>query len=139
MIALNKIIKLFLTSFLFILLVACSTATTNKTYLDVDYDDFVGQFIETPEEQLNMPQDDYYIYYYGPYCGGCNYIKAELLDTLYRAKNTTIYFVTVTNISDISESSGVNGTPTIIRVTNNEVSEFYEGSESILSMLDQIT
>ncbi len=121
-----------------IILVGCSTATTDKTYLDVDYDDFEGQFILLPEDQLNMPQDDYYIYYYGPYCGACINIKAELLDTLYRAKNTTIYFVTVTDVTHISEDSGVNGTPTIIRVTDNEVSEFYEGADSILSMLDQI-
>lgn len=117
---------------------ACSETTTTSAYLDLDYSDFNGQFIEFTDEQLSMPETDYYVYYYGPNCGACNEIKPILLDTLYRAKSTTIYFVTVFSINDLHPDSGVNGTPTIIRVTDNQVEEFYEGATSILGMLDQI-
>jgi len=137
-IKLNKKINILLILPLIFLLFACAPTTTTSEYLDLDYSDFSGQFIEITDEQLSMPYNDYYIYYYGPNCGACNEIKPILLDTLYRAKSTTIYFVTVFSINDLHPDSGVKGTPTIIRVTDNEVSEFYEGATNILAMLDQI-
>lgn len=134
----NKIIKVLVILPLTLLLFACGMTSTTSEYLDLDYSDFNGQFIEVTGEQLSMPETDYYIYYYGPSCGACNEIKPILLDRLYRAKSTTIYFVTVFSINDLHPDSGVNGTPTIIRVTDNQVAEFYEGATSILGMLDQI-
>ena len=108
-------------------------------YLDFDDVDFTGQFITDVENQLNMPESDYYVYYYGPRCSACEMIKPQALDKFYRAKETTIYFVTVLGFEDINETSGVKGTPTIIRVVDNEVVEFYEGVTKIQSMLDDIT
>lgn len=135
---LKRIVKLFIFLPLIFIFYGCDLNTTNISYLDLDYSDFVGQFIENSDEQLNMPEEDYYIYYYGPNCGACETVKAEVLDTLYRAKNVKIYLVTVNSIEDIDPSSGVNGTPTIVRVTDNEVSEFHEGVTAIKAMLDEI-
>jgi hypothetical protein len=122
-----------------ILITACDKTTTESSYLDVDYSDFVGQFIEEVEEQLDMPSDDYYVYYYGPGCSACIEIKPEVLDRFYRAKNTTIYFVTVYNELDLNPDTGVTATPTVIRVVNGQVAEFYEGVSEIRSILNQIT
>lgn len=135
---LKKVFKLFLILAFSLTVYSCDKTTTTRSYLDVDYSDFVGQFIEDAEEQLNMPENDYYIYYYGPDCYACETVKAEVLDTLYRAKNVKVYLVTVTSSLDINPSSGVKGTPTIIRVTDNQVSEFHEGSTAIKNMLNEI-
>lgn len=132
-----KILPLFIIS---IFLFSCNTTTTTTSeYLDVDYDDFNGQFIEVPDEQLSMPQDDYYIYYYGQSCQGCILIKDQVLDTFFRAKNTTIYFVSVNSIYDIDPNSGVSVTPTVVRVQNNQVTEIYEAGDEIIPMLKDIT
>lgn len=132
-----KILPLFIIS---IFLFSCNTTTTTTSqYLDVDYDDFNGQFIEVPDEQLSMPQDDYYIYYYGKSCEGCILIKDQVLDTFFRAKNTTIYFVSVNSIYDIDPNSGVSVTPTVVRVQNNQVTEIYEAGNEIIPMLKDIT
>ena len=135
---LKKLIK-FAAIFLLLLVITACDQTTETEYLNVDYSDFVGQFIEDVEEQLQMPSDDYYVYYYGPGCSACIEIKPEVLDRFYRAKNTTIYFVTVYSELDLNLDSGVTATPTIIRVINGQVDEFYEGISEIRSMLNQIT
>jgi len=136
---LKKLFKLIVLITVVFISISCSQKPTTNKYLNVDYSDFIGQFIEETDEQLSMPQDDYYIYYYGTYCSACIEIKSQLLDTLYRAKNTTIYFVLVNSYKDIHDDSGVTGTPTIIHVINNEVTESYSGGTSILEMIDQIT
>ncbi|PKK94526.1 MAG: hypothetical protein CVV60_05975 [Tenericutes bacterium HGW-Tenericutes-5] len=135
----KRLFKLSVIMLLAILITACDKTTTESSYLDVDYSDFVGQFIEEVEEQLDMPSDDYYVYYYGPGCSACIEIKPEVLDRFYRAKNTTIYFVTVYNELDLNPDTGVTATPTVIRVVNGQVAEFYEGVSEIRSILNQIT
>jgi len=137
---LNKFIKVFLLIIVGFSFLSCSTTkeTTTITYLDLDYSDFEGQFITDVSDQINMPDDDYYVYYYGIYCHACNLIKAQVLDTFYRANNDTIYFVEVNSFYDIAYESGVNGTPTIIHVVDNEIVGFYEGRTSILAMIDEI-
>lgn len=134
----KRLIKLSLITLLMIVITACDK-TTESTYLDVDYTDFVGQFIEDVDDQLNMPSDDYYVYYYGPGCSACIILKPEILDRFYRARETTIYLVTVYNELDLNPDTGVTHTPSIIRVTNGVVAEFYEGNTDIRSMLNQIT
>lgn len=138
MIILKRIIK-FAVLFLLAFAITACDKTTEPQYLDVDYSDFIGQFIEEVDEQLEMPYDDYYVYYYGPNCSACIEIKPEVLDQFYRAKNTVIYFVTVYSELDINPDSGVTHTPTVIRVTNNNVSEFHEGISPIRAILNQIT
>jgi len=138
-----RVLKRFYKAFTVLLLVfsflSCTTTqTTTITYLELDYNDFEGQFITDVSEQLNMPDEDYYVYYYGPYCYACNLIKAEVLDTFYRATNDTIYLVEVNMPYDIAYESGVEGTPTIIHVVNNEIVGFFEGRTNILEMIDEI-
>ena len=136
----KKIFKLLIILTFILIIYGCDkTTTTTISYLDVDYSDFVGQFIEEAEEQLSMPEEVYYIYYYGPRCTACDIIKPEVLDTFYRAKQTTIYLVAVLDEFDINEDSGVTHTPTIIKVENNEVTDFYEGITNIREMLNEIT
>lgn len=134
----KRLIKYVVIILLAVAITACDE-TTETQYLDVDYSDFVGQFIDDVDDQLEMPYDDYYVYYYGPSCSACIEIKPEVLDRFYRAKNTTIFFVTVYSELDINPDSGVTHTPTVIRVTNNAVSEFHEGITPIRAMLNQIT
>ena len=137
---LKRLIKISLVFLLGLLLYACDQTTeTTVSYLDLDYGDFTGQFITEVDNQLNMPESDYYVYYYGPRCSACEIVKPQALDKFYRAKETTIYFVTVLSINDINSDTGVRATPTIIRVTDNEVVEFYAGVTQIQSMLDDIT
>jgi hypothetical protein len=137
---LKRVIKISLIFLLGLLFVACDQTTeTTVSYLDLDYGDFPGQFITEVDNQLNMSETDYYVYYYGPRCSACEIIKPQALDKFYRAKETTIYFVTVMSLNDIDENSGVKATPTIIRVVDNEVVEFYAGVSQIQAMLDDIT
>lgn len=135
----KRIISFAVVLLLGLLLFACEETTTTVSYLNVDYSDFTGQFIIDTEDQLNMPETDYYVYYYGPRCSACEIVKPQVLDTFYRAKESTIYLVTVLSPGDINTGTGVKATPTIIRVVDNEVVEFYEGVSQIQSMLDDIS
>ncbi len=142
MIALRNIIKLLVfISVLF--LIGCETTTTGTTtetisYLDLDYSDFQGQFIDDVDTQLNMPYQEYYIYYYGPTCSACIILKPEILDRFYHAKNDVIYFVAVLTPSDINENIGIRYTPSLVKVVDGEVVEAYQGNTAIRGMIEDI-
>lgn len=126
-----------------LLLVGCETTTSETTtttisYMDLDYSDFQGQFIDDVDEQLNMPYQEYYIYYYGPNCSACIILKPEILDRFYHAKNDVIYFVAVITPDDINENVDIRYTPSLVKVIDGEVTEAYQGNTAIRGMIEDI-
>jgi hypothetical protein len=126
----NKIImfSIIAVTFLFVIIMIFTPQGLN-------YSDFSDQHILEVEDQLQMPEDDYYVYYYSTNCGHCSDIKEEVLETFYNVEETVIYFV---EGYDFHPDSGVQGTPTLIRVENNQKTELYEGPSGILPMLDTL-
>ncbi len=126
-----------------LLLVGCETTTSETTtttisYMDLDYSDFQGQFIDDVDEQLNMPYQEYYIYYYGPTCSACIILKPEILDRFYHAKNDVIYFVAVITPDDINVNVDIRYTPSLVKVIDGEVTEVYQGNTAIRGMIEDI-
>jgi hypothetical protein len=123
------------TLFIFVLTIFLLGCDEDK---EIDYSDFEGQFITEVSDQLNMPYNDYYVYYYGVYCGACITVKTEVLDAFFYAKNDIIYLVEVEDISSINSETNIKNTPAIIRVIAGEVEETYIGVSEIRGMLDEI-
>lgn len=144
--ALRNFIKV-LVFFSVLFLIGCEETTTTTTttltsetisYLDLDYSDFGGQFIYNPEQQLTMPESEYYLYFYGPFCSACHVLKPEILDRFYRAENDVIYLVSVNYSSDINDDIDIRYTPTLVKVVGGEVVETYQGNTAIREMLEEI-
>ncbi len=138
----KNVIKI-LVFFSVLLLVGCETTTSETTtttisYMDLDYSDFQGQFIDDVDEQLNMPYQEYYIYYYGPTCSACIILKPEILDRFYHAKNDVIYFVAVITPDDINVNVDIRYTPSLVKVIDGEVTEVYQGNTAIRGMIEDI-
>lgn len=131
----KKLLKL--TIVLIVSLITIGCGKTSSTLPALDYNDFPGQFIEITDDQLYMPESDYYIYFYSLNCYACQLIKNDVLNTFYDASETTVYLVDI-SVGGINPNTGVTGTPTIIRVVDNVVVESYPGRTAILEMLDDI-
>lgn len=105
---------------------------------EINYSDFEGQFITEVSDQLNMPHEDYYVYYYGVLCEACITVKPEVLEAFFHAKNDVIYLVEVESLSSIDPQTNIKNTPAIIRVIAGEVEESYIGVSEIRGMLSEI-
>ncbi len=136
---LRSVIRILIISILFLLLIGCETTTdsTTTTYLDLDYSDFEGRIIFDSSMQLSMPEDDYYLYFYGPYCQACIILKPEILNAFYDAE-AMFYIVVVTGYQDIHPDIDLEGTPTLLRIIDHEVVEVYVGNTQIRSVLVEI-
>ncbi|MDD4070146.1 MAG: hypothetical protein PHF05_06810 [Candidatus Izemoplasmatales bacterium] len=116
-----------------------SSTINNTDNNGLDYSDFSELMILDPNLQLNMPESDYYLYFYGEQCTWCNNIKIDVLTTIALAKDTKIYLVRVKYFSDISEDIDLGGTPAMFHIVNGEVQEEFEGAYDILDLLKELT
>jgi len=124
-----------------LLMTGCATTTTTTTIktLGSGYIDFADQHIWVVSDQLEMPETEYYVYYYGDACSHCIDLKPTLLVIVAGLTEDTFYFVNVSTIHDVAEGTGVQRTPTLIRVVNGAVTEFYEGPSTITPILDTLS
>lgn len=139
--------KLFLSGILLlfgILLTGCTTSatttvTTTTPTLGEGYIDYSDQHITVVSDQLTMPENDYYVYYYGDNCSHCQELKPTLLPIVAGLAEDTFYFVRVFTIHDVAEGAGVTKTPTLIHVVDGIVADIYEGNTAIIPVLSTLS
>lgn len=139
----KRIKLLLLLSFGIFFLVGCSLTTTTSTTTissetGLDYDDFSSLMISNPDDQLSMPEETYYLYYYGVTCGHCMEIKQEVLEIISNLTFSKVYLVESNSVSDIHPSIQVTKTPSLVRVTLGSVDEIFLGSDLVLAELHNI-
>ena len=111
----------------------------DDTYLERNYSEFSDLHITEPSAQLSQEQDRYYIYYYGPYCEHCIFIKNEVLSKIELLKNDVVYLVEVNSPSDINENILVKYTPSLVRIESTEAKDNYVGATAILNILNGLS
>ncbi len=105
------------------------------TTLDLDYADFPELLIDNPVLQLSMPEDDYYIYFYGRYCGHCLEIKNLVLTTIYWLEVDKVYIVIVDGIEDVNASISVTATPAMVHIVDHAVATVHQNKTNVLNLL----
>lgn len=93
-------------------------------------------------DSLSIQSLDYFLYFYSYGCGYCNKLKGPFLQYYY-SHDTEIYFVNTEDrmvihsttdgllgVSDINNLF-ILGTPTLLEIKNNIVSEIYSGIHAI--------
>lgn len=99
------------------------------------YSDFSDRHITETENQLSMPETEYYIYFYGTTCEHCAAIKEEALSLITTFQNDVVYFVIADKLSDVQDGVGVTKTPSLVKVVSGTVTERYETSADVLAAL----
>lgn len=100
-----------------------------------DYTDFADLHISETGQQLSMPEDEYYIYYYGSSCTHCKTIKYEALNIIANLKTDIVYFVVADSLQDIPEGVNVTQTPSLVKVSNGVAVELYTTADEVLNHL----
>jgi len=138
---LRKLKKIFVLFVIFFGLIGCENTTTSTTitYPNKDYSQFAENFISNPEDQLNQEYDEYYLYFYGPTCLSCEYIKNEVLSKIELLSDTMIFFVEASIPADVNSEIAVTHTPSLVKVVNHQVVEIFEGGASLLSEIDTLS
>ena len=114
-----------------------TTPTQNLTDTTIDlydYSDFSSLILADPETQLSQIEDDYYLYFYGPTCSGCNTIKQEVLSIIDSLTGSKVYLVETHVIEDINENISISHTPALVHVINHLVESAYEGASDVLAV-----
>jgi thioredoxin-related protein len=134
--------------FISISMIACQEnpseeSTTILTEDLLDYSDFVDLQVLDYDEQLYHNDDVFYIYYYYEGCSWCQQIKNDVLLTLDRLNEDTVLLFDVEYNSLYLElyahsSFGVTGTPSLVKVENNQFVEKYTGPSEILPVLNDL-
>ena len=128
------ILMVLLAGFLF---VSCEkTTTTTTAFVEYDYSDFPELFISDPYTQLNVIDEDYYVYYYQLICKNCSKIKQEVLTKIASLTQDHVFLVQVSSSSDIMPGIGVERTPSIIKVVNHQLVSMDEGVTDVLAVID---
>ena len=109
----------------------------------LDYDSFDTL---TNYQQINtMPEDQYFVYFYGTNCGHCVEIKEQVLQ--FANENDAgmkVYFLEsygaqgYNNIVDPDTGSPMNGTPTLITVVNGNILDLSIGKYEITDTIDDV-
>ncbi|QWB99593.1 hypothetical protein KHQ88_05360 [Mycoplasmatota bacterium] len=133
-----KQIKLLIIFPLLLILAACS----NEPTINYQYSDYNYYKISSFDEQLNHPQNEYYIYYYYEACGSCQYIKNDVLSRISNLDEDHLYLFDVRAGIDIhpseyirDESDGKFYTPTMVHVKDGEFVGKWVGIDEVLSIL----
>ena len=140
--------KIYLTVFLPLLTLGCSSSMSSFEYLSeekiYDYEDVEHLMISW--DQILDKDDKYFAYVYSETCGHCKEIKQVVLEKALLGKDA-FYFVkydkeipVITNAElNIGCSSyfdlGIMGTPTLFEINNHTVISCYTGSNEILKTL----
>ena len=125
-------------------LFACdgTTSQTTDTTTDLaayDYSDFSDFFITDIEQQLQMSQTEYYIYFFNYTCLRCGEIKTEILTKVAGLEIDTFYFVVATSLSDINSGINVTKTPSLVFISNGTFVTAYVGVTDIRNVLDDLS
>lgn len=125
-------------------LFACdgTTLQTTDTTTDLvayDYSDFSDFFITDVEQQLQMSQTEYYIYFFNYTCLRCSEIKTEILTKVAGLEMDTFYFVVATSLSDINSGINVTKTPSLVFISNGAFVTAYVGVTDIRNALDDLS
>ncbi len=111
------------------------TETFDQT---LDYADFPGLVLEDPLDQLNRPETEYYIYFYGPHCTSCIRIKPEVLTIVSELTDVKVYLVEATSLADVHPDIPLEFTPSLVQVRDGEVIRIYQNATNILVALNDL-
>jgi thioredoxin-related protein len=104
----------------------------------LEYSEFSDRHISETENQLSMPETEYYIYFYGTNCKYCAKIKQEALSLIAALQNDVVYFVVADALSDVQEGVGITKTPSLVKIVSGTVRERYETSADVLTALQSL-
>ncbi len=124
-----------------LVLVACGDQNeTEYQYSDYDY-----YQITSFDQQLNHPQNEYYIYYYFETCEACLEIKNDVLSKVASLDEDHLFLFDVQAGIDIhpdeflrNEDDGKFYTPTMVYVQDGEFVEKWVGIDQVLSILENL-
>lgn len=110
-----------------------------------DYADYKENTINSASEQLNRPEEEYYVYYYTKSCAACKSISQAIFFYL-ESDNTKLYLVNLDIVSEIigeKREEGYKGitdyrditikfTPSLLKIKNGSVElDLIEGSGAV--------
>jgi hypothetical protein len=121
-----------------LLFLSCEQTTTTTSFAGYNYSDFPELLISDPYTQLNVLDQDYYVYYYGLTCAHCIAIKQEVLTKIALLTQDHVFLVQVSSLSDIMPGIGVTKTPTIIKVVNHQLVSLDVGDTDVLAVFDSL-
>ncbi len=130
-----KKLILVLLSFLIVTLSSCVPEVDPL----LDYSDFPNNIITTHEEAETMSSNRYIVYYYSTNCGHCASIKQDIL-TFFSTFDTLPFYIFNINDAqgiDVSSLSEFRGTPTVFVMSDNQVLEYYIGSDKVINFIDR--
>lgn len=91
------------------------------------------------EEILTKPEEDYLVYYYSETCSHCSEIKDEVLQFADDNSNGyKVYFIDAASIMGTNPVSGMTGTPSMVVVENNAITDLVVGSIEIPKLLEEL-
>jgi thiol-disulfide isomerase/thioredoxin len=109
----------------------------------LDYDSF--ETLTSYQQIDSMPEDQYFVYFYGSNCGHCVEIKEQLLrfanenDAGMKVYFLESYGATGYNtIVDPDSGDPMNGTPTLITVVNGNIVDLSVGKILIIDTIDNV-
>jgi hypothetical protein len=103
----------------------CQGATTTTTRVtttnNLDYSDFPELILTDPLTQMNRPELDYYLYFYGPTCEHCFDIKGELLAIIQYLTIDKIYIIEADSREDLAAEMTFDQSPSLVHIVIHEV------------------
>jgi hypothetical protein len=115
-----------------------SVTTETQIGTTYDYSDFSALIISDVSQQMSMPEDDYYIYFYGSVCHFCTEIKQTVLSKIQALSQDKVYIVMIDYISDIHNDIDVTGTPAIVHIVNHQVESIHQNKTNVLALLPSL-
>jgi len=104
----------------------------------LDYSGFPELIIGAVQDQLTMPENDYYIYYYGSICSYCSDIKQTVLHKIASLTVDKVYIVLVNTTSDIHGDINVTGVPAIVHIVDHQVESIHQNKTNVLGVLPEL-
>jgi len=104
---------------------------------ELEYTSF--DHIDNYSDILNMPEDDYLVYYYSENCHYCKEIKTQVLE--FADKNNAdikVYLLDAGNVSGYNNIAGMDGTPSLLMVVDGHLVDLVGGTTKIISIFDKI-
>lgn len=124
---------------IFLFVFGCQGDTTTTTRVtttnNLDYSDFPELILTDPLEQMNRPELDYYLYFYGPTCEHCLEIKGELLAIIQYLRIDKVYIIEADSYDDIADEISIDETPSLVHVVNHEVEDSVTGAALVMGII----
>ena len=118
-------------------IVIISIILFNLLNKDLTYDSF--DHIEDYSQITTMPEDEYLVYWYSEECYYCKQVKPDILEFANdNNENIKVYFLDAANASGYNNIPGMDGTPSILFISDGNIVDLVGGSTQILALLEQI-